>query len=104
MTHAVFNERVKLLAGTLKTIGIATIITGASVPTVGALHGTLATMPRWWLLLVASGCFAAGAGHTLRRSMRLGGCAMADFMLMALGGPVAPLGLGVLSLWAIRWM
>lgn len=47
MTHAIFNERVKLLAGTLNTTGIATIITGAAAPTVGALYGTLATVPRW---------------------------------------------------------
>ena len=29
---------------------------------------------------------------------------MADFFLTALSGPVALLGLGILGLWAMRWM
>ncbi len=52
MPHLVHNERIKLLALALNTSGIAVLVTGAVAPTVGAFYGTLADVPRWWLLLV----------------------------------------------------
>ncbi len=60
-SNMVHNERIKLPAGALSTTGIAVAITGTIAPMVGALYGTLATVPRWWLLLVASVCFFVGA-------------------------------------------
>ena len=72
MPHLVYNERVKLLATTLNTTAIAVIVTGAVAPTVGALYGTLATVPWWWLASVASTCFAVGAGPHLSAQYALG--------------------------------
>ena len=72
MPHLVYNERVKLLATTLNTTAIAVIVTGAVAPTVGALYGTLATIPWWWLTSVASTCFVVGAGLHLAAQYALG--------------------------------
>jgi len=70
--HLVHNERIKLLALVLNTSGIAVLVTGAVAPTVGAFYGTLADVPRWWLLLVASGCFLVGVGLHVVAQVALG--------------------------------
>ena len=72
MAHLIYNERVKLLALTLNTTAIAVIVTGAVAPTVGTLYGTLASVPSWWLVSVASACFAVGAGLHLAAQYALG--------------------------------
>ena len=72
MPNMVHNERVKLLAGALNTTGIAVTITGGVAPTVGAFYGTLATVPGWWLFVVASACFIVGAGLHVLAQVALG--------------------------------
>ena len=72
MAHLVYNERVKLLALTLNTTAIAVIVTGAVAPTVGAVYGTLASVPAWWLVTVGSTCFTVGAGLHLAAQYALG--------------------------------
>ena len=72
MAHLVYNERVKLLALTLNTTAIAVIVTGAVAPTVGAVYGTLASVPSWWLVTVGSTCFAVGVGLHLTAQYALG--------------------------------
>ncbi len=72
MAHLVYNERVKLLAITLNTTAIAVIVTGAVAPTVGAVYGTLASVPSWWLMTVGSTCFVVGAGLHLGAQYALG--------------------------------
>ena len=70
--NLVHNERVKLLANALNTTGIAVSITGGVAPTVGAFYGTLANVPGWWLLLVASCCFMLGVGLHVFAQVALG--------------------------------
>ena len=45
---------------------------GAVAPTVGAVYGTLASVPAWWLVTVGSTCFAVGAGLHLAAQYALG--------------------------------
>lgn len=48
---AISNERVKLLASTFNTVGLAFTITGAVVPTITLLYGGGAPNSRLWLLI-----------------------------------------------------
>ena len=57
--HLVHNERVKLLAGALNTLGIAIGVTGAVAPTLGVVYGTFAVESAASVVLVASACFVA---------------------------------------------
>lgn len=60
--HLVHNERVKLLAGALNTLGIAVAVTGAVAPTLGVIYGSFAATSTPLLALIASACFGIGAG------------------------------------------
>ncbi len=58
--HLVYNERVKLLAGALNTLGIAIGVTGAVAPTLGVIYGTFAAASTALLALIASAYLVAG--------------------------------------------
>ena len=48
------NERIKLVAGALNNIGVATIVTAVVVPGISFPYGPVWSAPnRWWLLVGA---------------------------------------------------
>ena len=68
--HLVHNERVKLLAGALNTLGIAIGVTGAVAPTLGVVYGTFAAASTALLALIASACLVAGiAPHFIAQAI-----------------------------------
>jgi hypothetical protein len=68
----VHNERIKLLAGTLNTMGIAMAVTGAIAPVVGAIYGTMPPMPLWGRIFAGMVWFSAGAIIHLVAQLTLG--------------------------------
>jgi len=65
-TTLIRNERIKLIAGALNNVGIATIVTAIVVPSVSFVYNpTWPPVSHWWPVVGAFWLTAGGALHSL---------------------------------------